>query len=159
MDEVGPYRLDLPHSGDLELWMRMATVDDVGFVVGPNQAYYRRHNANMHVDMFGSGTDEGRLIDLRERWKAFEALFEAPPARVGNWVQLQERTRKSLAAEVDFAQHLDPIASYSPAGRALARRSAVGFLPGPLHPLWAPSAVWTRYRAPIMTWRRERIGV
>ena len=180
MAEVGPYRLDLPHSGDLELWMRLATRSDVGFVVGPDQAFYRLHDANMHNAQFGSGTVDGQLIDLTERWLAFEALFEAPPGRVRNWRQLRDTARRQLADEAldrasyayergftafpvadfeAFAERVHPGAHKTRAGRALRRRQRLGFLPLPLHPVFGWQAVADRAWAPIGTWRREKVGV
>jgi glycosyltransferase involved in cell wall biosynthesis len=180
MAEVGPYRLDLPHSGDLELWMRLATVSDVGFVVGPDQAYYRLHGANMHNEQFGSGTVDGQLIDLRERWKAFDALFEAPAGRVEHWSQLHQTVRTKLSYEAlarasyayargfssfpvadfeAFAEELNPDVWDSAAGRRLRRRKRLGFVSLPLHPLWGAGAVANRVWAPIATWRREKVGV
>lgn len=43
---VGGYSPQLPHSGDLEMWMRLALQGDVGIVKGP-LAFYRRHVSNM----------------------------------------------------------------------------------------------------------------
>ncbi|WP_019180084.1 glycosyltransferase family 2 protein [Microbacterium yannicii] len=69
MSQVGFYNPALPHSGDLEYWLRIASRWDVGQIHGPIQAYYRVHDSNMHTSTFGS-----READLRERLAAFRVL-------------------------------------------------------------------------------------
>jgi glycosyltransferase involved in cell wall biosynthesis len=43
---AGGYRSELPHSGDMEMWLRLASYADVG-AVNADQAVYRRHSGNM----------------------------------------------------------------------------------------------------------------
>src|SRR5664280_1311382 len=43
---AGGYRADLPQTADHEMWMRLASLADVGRVIGPDQAYYRVHGMN-----------------------------------------------------------------------------------------------------------------
>jgi hypothetical protein len=96
---VGGYRADLPHSGDLEMWLRIAAVSDVGRVNGCDQALKRSHGRNMIVTDFPT-----ILADLVERHKAFETFFDAaghnprvPPA-------LRAVARRRMAREaVDWA--------------------------------------------------------
>jgi hypothetical protein len=45
---VGGYRSELPHSGDMELWFRLAAHSSVG-ILGSPQAVYRRHSNNMSL--------------------------------------------------------------------------------------------------------------
>ena len=52
--ELGDYRVDLPHAGDLEMWLRFALRSQMAHIRAP-QAIYRRHESNMslrfdHVD-------------------------------------------------------------------------------------------------------------
>lgn len=75
MREVGPYNAALPHSGDLEYWLRTAARWDVARVNGPVQAYYRVHAANMHLTDFAT-----MELDLRHRALAFRSL-SAPGTR------------------------------------------------------------------------------
>lgn len=66
---VGGYRPDLPHSGDLEMWLRLSTVGDVARIHGPAQAVRRMHQANM--------SDAYTIIsDLEETEEAF-GVFDA----------------------------------------------------------------------------------
>jgi len=66
---VGAYNPALPHSGDLEYWLRIAARSNIGQIHGPVQAYYRVHGGNMHTNAFGT-----READLRERYAAFGVL-------------------------------------------------------------------------------------
>ncbi len=61
------YRPELPHSGDLELWLRLAAHGTVGFIA-MNQAVYRRHSDNMSLGYSG----DYRLSDLRQRMAAID---------------------------------------------------------------------------------------
>jgi hypothetical protein len=67
--EIGGYRSDLPHAADFELWMRTATVSDVGYVAGADQACYRTHAHNMHHSIFDM------LDDFSQRLASFDTLF------------------------------------------------------------------------------------
>jgi glycosyltransferase involved in cell wall biosynthesis len=44
---IGGYRVDLPHTGDMEMWLRLALHGSVGYIKA-DQAYYRKHISNMH---------------------------------------------------------------------------------------------------------------
>lgn len=49
---LGGYRSDLPHTGDLEMWMRFARNGSVG-IVHSVQAEYRMHGSNMSTHYYG----------------------------------------------------------------------------------------------------------
>jgi glycosyltransferase involved in cell wall biosynthesis len=66
---IGGYQPSLPHSGDLEMWLRAASVSDIGHVNGAHQAYRRFHGNNMS-DSFSTG-----LTDAQEVLRAFESFF------------------------------------------------------------------------------------
>jgi hypothetical protein len=61
---VGPYAPELPHTGDLEMWLRFAVNGEIA-VTRFVQAYKRLHGGNMSKGYFA-------LADLRERFKAIE---------------------------------------------------------------------------------------
>jgi glycosyltransferase involved in cell wall biosynthesis len=63
---IGGYRPELPHSGDLEMWVRFALRSQVGFV-DSLQAIYREHGSNMSIGYRG-------YRDLRQRILAFETV-------------------------------------------------------------------------------------
>lgn len=93
--EVGYYRPDLPHSGDLEMWLRLAGRAAVGRVNGPDQAYRRVHGQSMMNSQFA-----GVLTDLRERRRAYEAFIEDGqfPPRELKWLESTMRRRLSMEA-------------------------------------------------------------
>jgi glycosyltransferase involved in cell wall biosynthesis len=68
--QAGYYRPELPHSGDLEMWLRIADISDVGRVNGVDQAYRRLHAASMMTTGYGT-----LLRDLEERVKAYESFL------------------------------------------------------------------------------------
>lgn len=90
--QVGGYDLRLPHSGDIELWMRFAAHADVGYLRGVDQAFYRVHQHNMTK----SRTE---LVDLRQRRAAYDALLESCSQRLSNPEGLADRVHRKLAWE------------------------------------------------------------
>ena len=69
LKQVGTYSAELPHSGDLEFWVRTAARWDIGRINGPYQAYYRVHGQNMHLTAFGTMQQ-----DLIHRFEAFQIV-------------------------------------------------------------------------------------
>jgi hypothetical protein len=65
---LGGYRTDLPHAGDLEMWLRFALHGSIG-VLRARQGYYRWHGRNLSAGYYAR-----RLGDERERVQAFRAL-------------------------------------------------------------------------------------
>jgi glycosyltransferase involved in cell wall biosynthesis len=68
---IGGYRPELPHAGDLEMWLRIAAVSDIAYVRRVPQAFYRVHSASMMRTKY-----RGSFLDLRQRKAAFDAFFE-----------------------------------------------------------------------------------
>jgi glycosyltransferase involved in cell wall biosynthesis len=66
---VGGYRKELPHTADLELWLRLAARGAVG-VLDTAQAVKRSHDRNMQHAFLGP-----TLPDLMQRHAAFETFF------------------------------------------------------------------------------------
>jgi hypothetical protein len=93
--QVGGYNRALPHSGDLEYWIRTAARWDIGRVNGPAQAYYRVHSNNMHLTTFAT-----MLVDFAGRRDAFDVL-EVPDTQryVRNGARLNARARRAIARE------------------------------------------------------------
>ncbi len=94
---VGGYRKELPHSGDLEMWMRFAAYGDVG-ILESEQAYYRIHSQNMHVRQYSE-----QLVDLKERKSAFDSVFEQCRDRIHDRESLQQLYLSSLSKEAIWA--------------------------------------------------------
>ena len=71
---VGGYNALLPHTGDLEMWLRIAAVADVGHIDGPDQAFRRMHASSMMQTSYAN-----ELVDLQHRSEAFESFFGSLP--------------------------------------------------------------------------------
>ncbi|HTT17827.1 MAG TPA: glycosyltransferase [Candidatus Sulfotelmatobacter sp.] len=69
---VGGYRKELPHAGDMELWLRLAAHSSVGFIKPP-LAVYRRHSHNMSLSYGG----QKLLADLEQRRAALDCFLES----------------------------------------------------------------------------------
>jgi glycosyltransferase involved in cell wall biosynthesis len=67
---VGGYLPSLPHAGDREMWLRLATRGRVAELRGVAQAYYRLHENNMHKRWF-----HDFLVNDREFRIAYETFF------------------------------------------------------------------------------------
>jgi len=89
---IGGYLPELPHTADVEMWMRFAVDSDVAYIKGVDQAYYRIHGAQMTVERV-------HLVDLRQRKAAFDALFAARGARIPGARRLAARADKRLSKE------------------------------------------------------------
>ncbi len=113
---IGGYDASLPHSGDLEMWMRAAAVSDVGRVNGPVQAHYRVHAASMQRTTYS-----GHVADLEGRLAAFEKVLGSPGSQLPRRDEMLATARRSLAvAACEYArlaydggrEELEPIDEY-----------------------------------------------
>ena len=138
---VGGCDLRLPHTADIEMWLRLAAHGDVGYVRGADQAFYRVHGENMTIT-------RTPLIDLRQRRLAYEVVLERcgyllkDPDRLSAivhrkiaWEALwsaaraydRGRTRQTPVDElVAFALDCWPAATGLPVYRALQLRRRIG---------------------------------
>ena len=89
---VGGYDLRLPHSGDLEMWMRLAAHADVGYVRGVDQAFYRVHGHNMT-------RVRTPLVDLRQRRLAFDVMLETCASALPDAARLSGIVHRKLSQE------------------------------------------------------------
>jgi GT2 family glycosyltransferase len=128
--EVGHYRANLPHAGDMEMWLRLAAVGDVGFVESL-QAFVRMHATNMRT-AYGEG-----LVpqDFHQRIAVFDEFFAAHAARIPHAARLKALALRRLAAQMlrlaNQTLERNPDANVDPL-LALVR----AIVPGPLrHPL------------------------
>jgi len=99
---LGGYRHELPHAGDMEMWLRFAAHASVGFIPS-YQGVYRRHSANMSTAYYSVSdtrlvyTNSGRLADLRQRKQAFDYFWEHCD-RIPQWSELfRQRLYMQLA--------------------------------------------------------------
>lgn len=92
--QLGGFDPDLPHSGDLEYWMRCAAHADVGYVKGADQAFYRVHGTSMMRTTYNRP-----LADLEQRHAAFAAVFERHGAFLPDPERLFRKAKDALAGE------------------------------------------------------------
>ena len=90
--QIGGYRPELPHTADIELWMRFAVHSDVAYIKGVDQAFYRIHGSQMTVERVP-------LIDLRQRKAAYDALFAGYADRIPHARRLAEQADRKMAKE------------------------------------------------------------
>lgn len=93
---IGGYRKELPHTGDLEVWLRLAARGAVG-VIDAVQAIKRFHGRNMQLDYL-----QDPLGDLNERLAAFETFFGEHPD-LANRDRLRATLMSRLASEAFWA--------------------------------------------------------
>ena len=142
LKQLGGYRADLPHSGDLELWLRLAAHSSVAVVRAP-QAVYRRHAGNMSNAYYA----DGFLLDLEQRKAAFDAFRQRcasvlphadhlhrgllqPLARaaVSHASAAFNDNRRALSKRLcEFARNCDPEVGRTLAWRMLACKNLMGW--------------------------------
>jgi GT2 family glycosyltransferase len=88
---AGGYLNTLPHSGDMEMWLRLAAAGAVGYIAAV-QAVYRRHDNNMSIAYDG-------LPDLIAREKAFRAFFADGALKLDPSRRLERDCLHRLAGE------------------------------------------------------------
>jgi glycosyltransferase involved in cell wall biosynthesis len=87
---LGYYRADLPHAGDLEMWLRYALYSRVAYIKA-HQAAYRHHDANMSLAYDAAA-------DLRQCAQAFDLHYGAIRERLPDGAAIEARIRQSFAA-------------------------------------------------------------
>ena len=173
---IGGYRADLPHSADMEMWMRAAAVSDVGHVDGPDQAYYRVHTANMHINSFDGASARGALVDLQQRRLTFEGLAALAPSpadieaahralaiealtcasRSINWHQPDVGVVREL---VDFAVDVYPDAPRLRLWAPVQRLLTIGPARAKRHPAFVARAAGERTKEVARHWLMSHRGV
>jgi glycosyltransferase involved in cell wall biosynthesis len=88
--KVGGYDPELPHTGDTEMWLRLAAHADVGYIRGADQAFYRLHGHNMTES-------RTHLVDLRQRRLAYEAVLKRSGDMLENRASLSDLVHRKLA--------------------------------------------------------------
>lgn len=152
---IGGYRKELPHSGDMEMWLRLAAHGSVGIIDVP-QGFYRTHGQNMSTGFTG-------LRDIREKKAAFAAVATICKEKVPDGERLLTHIDRVLAeqsfwlgsrlfeqGESSFSQEcLDWALSICPGLRSWGpwRRLRLKQLVGP--------NFWGAVR-PLIDWARDR---
>jgi hypothetical protein len=89
---IGGYTPELPHSGDMEMWLRAAAVSDVGRVRGVDQACYRTHPLSMQRTVHA-----GLLFDLKGRFAAFQSAFNKEAGQLPGAERLFTEAKRALS--------------------------------------------------------------
>ncbi len=138
--QLGGYRPELPHTGDLEMWMRFAVHGPVA-VLRAVQAYRRIHSFNMSHKYY-----DALLRDCRERDRACREVYDKWGNRFPEFSQWMQAMRRGLASEafwtgskyfdegdettciecLKFAQEFDPELPQSRMWRRLQIRRLLG---------------------------------
>ncbi len=175
--DVGGYDPELPHTGDIEMWMRFAARADMGYLRGVDQAFYRVHDASMSTSFYA----DGGLGDLRQRWAAYQAFLRKDGELLNDRERMERTIRRRIARDalwracraldgaradrepveelVAFAMDTYEGASRLSEYRGLRWRRAVGDRVSPTLRRVIPTALWRRARQELW-WRQwKRSGV
>jgi glycosyltransferase involved in cell wall biosynthesis len=91
---IGGYRASLPHSGDLEMWLRFATNGSVAYI-NAVQAIYRTHSAQM-----SNAYSADRMRDFWQTKLAFDSFFDEYENSLENSRVLRIVARRALARRI-----------------------------------------------------------
>ncbi|MDB5349302.1 MAG: family glycosyltransferase [Planctomycetota bacterium] len=97
--QLGGYRDELTHTGDMEMWMRFAAHADIGYLEA-DQAYYRLHSSNMSLLYFDEMNVGGYITstgDLYQRKAAFDTVLREWGDRIPERGRLRTMATRSLA--------------------------------------------------------------
>lgn len=97
--KIGGYKSELPHAGDLEMWLRCganAAVTRLDRI----QAFKREHQDNMAKDFTLT-----ILPDLQQRRLAFESVIDQYAENIENPDDLLKKSNKSLAYQAFWGAH------------------------------------------------------
>ncbi len=173
---VGGYCQELPHTGDLEMWLRIAAVSDIAYVRGVPQAYYRRHSSSMLQSLY-----RNKIVDLQQLKAAFDIFFENHHNIIADSFQLHELANHALAREalweacraydhnqveesgaeeyVRFAMKTYSAAKTLSEYAALRRRRTLGPIICNRTQIFAVSALMRRIRGWLLRERWKRQGI
>jgi hypothetical protein len=91
---AGPYRAELPHTSDFEMWLRLAARSDVGRINGACQGFKREHPASMSRTV-----NAGLLRDVTERARAVDSFLADCSPLLPDARQMSDRAHRALARE------------------------------------------------------------
>jgi hypothetical protein len=120
---AGKYKPELPHGSDFEMWLRLATLADVGRVNGAHQGYYRIHPQSMQ-----RAINNICLRDLQVAGEIFTQLFAEAGSGLSDTTALARTSRRAVAAHaLDHAcraydegrDHVEPVDEYVKLAREL----------------------------------------
>jgi len=94
MRELGGYDPRIPYAADLLIWLRAGTRGQIGRVNGVDQAFYRKHGQNMHLQQFA-----GVYTDMVERLRTFDILFADDAELIPEADRLRQVVLRGLTRE------------------------------------------------------------
>jgi glycosyltransferase involved in cell wall biosynthesis len=97
--ELGGYRPELPHTCDMEMWLRFAACTSLGCVAA-EQAYHRIHGKNMATSYL---EEEHGKREWQQRKATFEILFREYGHRLEEADRLRQHVYRSLAEQAFWA--------------------------------------------------------
>jgi hypothetical protein len=173
--QVGPYNESLPHTSDLEMWLRLAAIAPVGRINRVDQGYYRVHCGSMQRTV-----NAGLLKDFIGRRDAFLSALSAVGNQTHFALALEKTVRKEVARQAldcccrafdrervdtvpvlelaEFAFATFPASATLPEWKGLERRRRQG-----TRSRWSPDSlifsVMRRTREEIAHFRWVRTGV
>lgn len=173
---VGGYRPELPHAGDLEMWLRIAAVSNIAYVRGIPQAFYRVHPQSMMRTRY-----RGSFVDLCQRKATFDLFFQHNGHLLPDAHRLYALANRALAREAlwDACRAYDrneveesqanelikfAMAAYARANSlseygALRRRQRLGAVFCNRTQIFAPSALLRKVRRWVLKQQWKRRGV
>ena len=137
---IGGYNPALPHSGDMEMWMRFAAQGPIGVVAGI-QGYYRKHSSSMSVQYYARLLSDWHEVidacnDFCEKWgsrfTASESWRQQLFARLADqafWAAGQALSQghiEKYRACMDFAARTRPAIASGSAWRKMRLKAALG---------------------------------
>ncbi|APW59903.1 glycosyltransferase family 2 protein [Paludisphaera borealis] len=96
---LGGYLVELPHTGDLEMWLRLAAHSSVGYV-DADQAFYRSHQHNMHKALAAE-----TLSQLLHHKAAYDQFFRRCADHLSDGDALRRSAFEVLAREALGCSH------------------------------------------------------
>lgn len=90
---VGQYDPRCYHTSDLNMWLRIAAVSDVGYVRGAAQAIYRVNPKGM------LRSDSGDMVHLRDRRAAFDCFLQSSASLLEDADALRAMAGRALARQ------------------------------------------------------------
>jgi hypothetical protein len=176
LEQTGLLSTSIKVATDLHLWLRLASVSDVGHIEGPDQALYRLHDDSLTGR--GSYTP---WVDLLERKSVFDDFFAGPGADLPAASRLQRTADAALAGEalqqacraydrgrtatfdvdaaINFALDTYPDARALSQWRALRRRQLVGERLAAVPPFFTGAQVSRRIHGKAQYRRWQRTGL
>jgi hypothetical protein len=94
--KVGLYKSELPHAGDLEMWLRCAATGDVGKIYSV-QGFRRLHDRNMSSFYMADGV---MIRDFEQRVDTFRIFFTEHGPGLKEGKQLLKSANRGLVQQI-----------------------------------------------------------